>query len=192
MPNWIFGDSSLITQLPAPSSARRAPFDDARKASAMAIRIGRPSISRQLVLPLGVLVAMTCSGCSDNSSNAIGNAARSNDLDPPLAGPEVQMPPSPPLPLERVEAAVEQACPINVKEWRRVYSYRWIPRFAPDFITFSFDKGPYADLRPSRSWRDIRTAVGIDDRPGISVMVGHYHIGTGRIDFELGPCSERL
>jgi hypothetical protein len=104
---------------------------------------------------------------------------------------QVQMSPVPPQPLEQLERKINALCGLNLKDWRRVYSYKWNPderAFSLSYISFAFDKGPYEDLRPDRVWRDIRDAIIIDDRPNILSVYGHYNPESNHIEIVSGSC----
>ncbi len=144
----------------------------------------------QTLLVLGPVMVII--GCDRHEPDS-----RSRDVqkapDPPFP-PPIIMPPGPPVPLEQVEAAILRECPLDIEQWRRTYSYRLVPgrgQFSREFITFSFDKGPYPDLRPAREWRDLREIITVDDRPGISIIFGNFDLRRKAVDIELGECHDR-
>lgn len=137
-------------------------------------------------------VAAFVASCKENPPKNDMNAAERSGLIPERVVHRPPMPSKPPIPLDQLEAKIEKVCPIQLAEWRRTYSYTWLhdlKRYSNEEISFSFDKGPYPDLRPSRSWRDVLEVVAIDDRRGIEVLWGHYNLRTGTVEFEVGPCS---
>lgn len=140
-------------------------------------------------------VAMVIAGCDRGSSQNDMNTAEAPALMPERVVKHAPMPSTPPIPLEQLESKIEKRCSIDLDQWRRTYAYTWLhepKRFSNGELSFSFDKGPYPDLRPSRSWRDLIEVIEIDDRPGIEVIFGHYNLKTHALKFEMGPCRGEL
>jgi hypothetical protein len=137
--------------------------------------------------------AMVIVGCAKGPSQNDMNAEESPALMPERVIKHPPMASTPPIPLDQLETKIEKLCPIDLGQWRRTYAYTWLhdsSRFANNELAFTFDKGPYPDLRPSRSWRDILEVVRIDDRPGIEVIFGHYNLKTGAVVFERNSCPD--
>jgi hypothetical protein len=134
---------------------------------------------------------MIIAGCGKGSVES--NTVEQSGLMPERVVQGPQMPSKPPIPLDQVEARIAKLCPVKLNEWRRTYSYRWRPElknYSTEDLSFVFQKGPYPDFRPSRSWRDVREVAAIDDRPGVEVIFGHYQVNSGKVAFEVG-CDQK-
>ena len=140
-----------------------------------------------------VSIASGVVGCNQASTQDDTNAVERSGLLPERVIHRPQMP-KPPIPLEQLEAKIEKVCPIEIERWQRIYSYRWLhdhKRYSTEDLSFVFRRGAYDDFRPSRSWRDVVEVTQIDDRPGIEIIFGHFHLKTGKLEFEVGSCSPR-
>ncbi len=138
-----------------------------------------------VALLLILVNAIALPGCTGRD----GANASEDQLTPNPLG--VAMHDAPPLSLAIPEKAIEEMCKVDLRNWSRRYSYRWMPTeraFSKQDLSFVLRKGPYPDLGPSREWKDIREVVQIDDRPGILSVFGHYNIKSRKLTFEVGDC----
>ena len=102
-------------------------------------------------------------------------------------------PPLPPISLDVLEQRLVAVCPIQIQEWQRTYSYRWIlekRRYSSDELAFLLKRGPYEDLKPSRIWRDVADVSEMDDRPGVELIFGYYNLQTDTFNCDVGRCPE--
>ena len=152
--------------------------------------IPRKTCPLLVALSLAPIVASCTKGTSQNAIDGDESPALMTErviTRPPMRS-------TPPVSLDELETKIEKLCPIDLDQWRRTYAYTRLHdsrRYSNNELTFTFDKGPYADLRPSRSWRDILEVVSIDDRPGIEVVLGRYNLKTGAVTFERNSCPDR-
>lgn len=139
---------------------------------------------------LNVLLLVACAAaltaCESRSTNESSIGSSNNELE--------EHPKAPPLPLEALELQLTSVCPINIRDWRRTYSYKWSPKsrkFDHNELVFLLERGPYRDLEPSREWRNVIEVVRLDDRPGIEVIFGYYNLSSKSFRFDVGKCPEK-
>jgi len=152
-----------------------------------------PNRTLRKTWPLLVVISVwvVIAGCAKAPSDNDMNAEQVPALMPERVIKHLPMASTPPIPLDQLETKIEKLCPIDLDQWRRTYAYTWLHdsrRFSDNELTFTFDKGPYPEFRPSRSWRDVIEVARIDDRPGIKVIFGRYNLKTGAVVFERNSC----